>query len=511
MPMNIKSIFLLFGLLGLFSICFGQTNSFDMSYQKINTEIIATDVNKAIILADSLQNIAKTDEQKIKSLMLLATINESIGNYLPMLEYARKAKKIAALTGYREWNTRVSGFLATQLRQLGLESESIKYLQSAELACEQIRDKSAYRLAKINILQEKAIRLQNNEEYTAAIELLKLAKSLASADSNQELRAILVKAINDQMLGISYLELNELSNADFHFRTSLASLNGIESNLIPYNYRGLAEMNLKLGQLDSAKLYLDLCKEYIQSSNRQGLKVLVYESYVKYFKQLGKFDSATYYLEVQSDITKQEEIEANKFLNQVTDSLSDQQREVRKLTVAFWWVLGAVIFVFVLIVIYFISVNKNKQNLNTRHDQYPETEDLLVLPLEQQISANPPNQIALETENRLITRLNELENKLFFLDQHVTLNSLSQLLHTNQKYTSYIIKKYKKQDFNQYIMYARINYLIALLKTKPELLNYKLSQIASLAGFSSHSKFAIAFKTVVGLTPSSYIQNLSKA
>src|SRR5690606_34623005 len=133
-----------------------------------------------------------------------------------------------------------------------------------------------------------AIRLQNEKRFEESIVLMKLAKSLASSDSNQNHRSLLVKAINDQMLGVSYLGLGEYRNADFHFRTSLSGLKGLESNLIPYNYRGIAEMYLKQDNLDSAKYYLDLSKAYIQSSNRQELKVLVYSSYVKYFKQLDK-------------------------------------------------------------------------------------------------------------------------------------------------------------------------------------------------------------------------------
>lgn len=510
--MNAKSIFLIFGLLWIIEISLGQNNSFDISYQKINTEIIATDIREAIRLADSLQNIATSDEQKIKSLMLLATIHQSIGNKLNMLEYAKKAEKIASLTGFREWNTRVSGFLATNLRELGLESESVKYLKNAIQACEQIKDRTAYRLAKINILQEKAIRLQDNNEFIESIALMKLAKSLASADTSHTQRAILVKAINDQMLGVSYLGLGEFRNADFHFKTSLSSLRGMESNLIPYNYRGLAELNLQMGRLDSAKLYLDLSSKYIHSSDRQELKVLVYDSYVKYFKGKGKYDSVAFYLALQREIANKKELEANKFVNQVMNSLLNEQRELRKLSFIYWWLCGALLVLFILVLIYSISFKKNKKkHNNTPKDNIHITkQDSPPISLEDQGCHGQNNQIALETENRLILRLNELENNLFFLDHQITLNRLSQLLNTNQKYTSYIIKKYRKQDFNHFIMYSRIRWLIVQLKTKPELLDYKLSQIAALAGFSSHSKFAAAFKTVVGLTPSNYIENLSK-
>ena len=40
--------------------------------------------------------------------------------------------------------------------------------------------------------------------------------------------------------------------------------------------------------------------------------------------------------------------------------------------------------------------------------------------------------------------------------------------------------------------------------------DYKLSYLAEMSGFTSHSKFTIAFKSVVGVTPSQFIENLKQ-
>ncbi|MBW5367498.1 AraC family transcriptional regulator [Escherichia coli] len=40
------------------------------------------------------------------------------------------------------------------------------------------------------------------------------------------------------------------------------------------------------------------------------------------------------------------------------------------------------------------------------------------------------------------------------------------------------------------------------------LLDYKLAYLAELSGFSSYSKFTTAFKSVLGKTPSQYIEEI---
>lgn len=42
------------------------------------------------------------------------------------------------------------------------------------------------------------------------------------------------------------------------------------------------------------------------------------------------------------------------------------------------------------------------------------------------------------------------------------------------------------------------------------MLNYKLSYLAEMSGFTSHSKFTMAFKNAMGITPSQFIEELKK-
>ncbi|PTT72493.1 helix-turn-helix domain-containing protein, partial [Chryseobacterium sp. HMWF001] len=69
-----------------------------------------------------------------------------------------------------------------------------------------------------------------------------------------------------------------------------------------------------------------------------------------------------------------------------------------------------------------------------------------------------------------------------------------------------VINKHKKKNFNSYINELRINYITKEIYNNPKFSQYKISYLADLCGFSSHSIFASTFKKITGMSPSVYIQ-----
>jgi AraC-like DNA-binding protein len=112
------------------------------------------------------------------------------------------------------------------------------------------------------------------------------------------------------------------------------------------------------------------------------------------------------------------------------------------------------------------------------------------------------------TEMRLLSECNEQEDALFFLEKNVSLNSLALILQSNQRYTSYIIHKYRGKDYYAYIQMKRIEYIVDRLKKDSALLDYKLSHLADISGFSNPSKFSTAFKQKMGIPPSAFVHLL---
>lgn len=115
-----------------------------------------------------------------------------------------------------------------------------------------------------------------------------------------------------------------------------------------------------------------------------------------------------------------------------------------------------------------------------------------------------------EVKEEILKKLSLFEEGTKYTDRNLNLSALSVKLKTNTKYLSYIINKYKKKDFNSYINELRILYIIKKMQTNPAYLNYKISYLADECGFSSHSKFTAVFKSVVGMSPSRFMDMLTK-
>jgi len=118
--------------------------------------------------------------------------------------------------------------------------------------------------------------------------------------------------------------------------------------------------------------------------------------------------------------------------------------------------------------------------------------------------------ISKEKEADILARLEEFEKSENFLSKEMSLAVLAGQLETNTKYLSEVINKYKEKNYNNYINELRINYIAYLLKTDSAYLNYKVSYLAEKAGFSSHSAFTTVFKSVTGISPNTYIQQLTQ-
>lgn len=113
-----------------------------------------------------------------------------------------------------------------------------------------------------------------------------------------------------------------------------------------------------------------------------------------------------------------------------------------------------------------------------------------------------------ETEKEILDKLEQFEESKNYLDNNMSLANLSAQLGTNTKYLSEIINKYKDKNFNTYINELRVKHVIQLLATDRSYLQYKISYIAEIGGFTSHSAFTNVFKTITGMSPQEYMQTL---
>ncbi|WP_372792698.1 helix-turn-helix domain-containing protein [Lutibacter sp.] len=108
----------------------------------------------------------------------------------------------------------------------------------------------------------------------------------------------------------------------------------------------------------------------------------------------------------------------------------------------------------------------------------------------------------------VLLSLKEFEVSNAFLDNNLTLNSLSKSFNTNSNYLSKIINFYKKQNFSSYISDLRIDYCIEHLKTNETFRKYSIKAIAFELGFNNAESFSKAFYKRTGLYPSNFIKEI---
>ncbi len=115
-----------------------------------------------------------------------------------------------------------------------------------------------------------------------------------------------------------------------------------------------------------------------------------------------------------------------------------------------------------------------------------------------------------ELVQNILKNLKKFEAGKKYLEKDMGLNKLALHLKTNPKYASKIILKYRNKKSIEYITELKIEHTIELLKTQNKYRNYTYKALAEEVGFGSTQNFTKAFKTITGMPPAYFIQNLKK-
>jgi AraC-like DNA-binding protein len=115
-----------------------------------------------------------------------------------------------------------------------------------------------------------------------------------------------------------------------------------------------------------------------------------------------------------------------------------------------------------------------------------------------------------ELINQILKKLNDFEVAKGFLETNITVQSLSEIFETNNKYVSRIVNVYKEKTFIQYINDLRIDYAVNVLKEDNKLQKYTIQALGIEFGFNSAESFSTAFYKKTGLKPTYFIKQLQE-
>lgn len=271
-----------FPLLLTLVVTSGQDKTLDERYNEIYHNIFSSGPQGALEVADSLYRIAADDEQRMRSLMLIATIEHGVGNISEVLFQVTRAQEIAKKGHHKDWKARTTGFLENIYRLIGVMEEAKKGFEQADKLNESQKDQPSYFLTKANILQEKAHIAMYEELPALTLDYLKEAQSYIEQNRHNPERAMIVRSINLQMEAVCYIYLNKVTIADSIFQLANTILDNQNSMLLPYIYRGRAE---------SGAFFLD------KEVSLEGLAIIRgtnphYTSYI--IRKYRKMDFSTY-------------------------------------------------------------------------------------------------------------------------------------------------------------------------------------------------------------------------
>lgn len=512
-------------LVFLFSLIFFLTSplcaqekviSFDSSYMHIATTLAAQDIDRAVLSADSLLKNSENGNQKMRSFLLLALLNEHKGALVDALFYAKQSEEIALKDKDYEWQVRAAGYLSTIFRRVDLIEESKVHIKIAEKANQKRKDEPNYNSIQSTIHHEKALHQMDMGRYAMGLE--ELQKSVDCLDKMPEsAQKKWTLATLYETFSHCYLETNEYAKADEKLQLALELIGDQESEISGVIYHSLGKIELHNEHYDSALALFEKAEKFAEDHDQFILKSLVYGSLSNYYRAVKDHEKTVHYDALYSQISNDRAQSVKKISNELIIKLRSEKNEMGRSKSI---LLGVSLFLLVALALFLFLFQKTRKRDRLKYEEIirkiqidqPLVESQGVRLGQKLPEEQSPNALIMpiETEERLLKELQKMEEEEFFLQNDISLSTVAAQLQSNPKYISYIINTHKGKDFSNYVNELRVRFVIHKFQNDPEFLKYKFAFIADLCGFSSHSKFAAVFKSITDLSPSAFISQLKQ-
>lgn len=506
--MRLKSIFSLFVFLVSSDLCYSQSSKYDKIFNETATVLLSSNPKKALRNTAYLYKISANNAERIKASMLRATLLRQYGMRNEAVAALNRADSLAVRDKNYTLQARANGFLSTIYREYEIYSLGKVYLEKAIAASEKIIDKNEMYKFQGNLSQEKAYYEMYSSNYLKAITNLKEGKELfercdSSIDKNFHI------AVNDELIAKNYLLLNKVDAALIFFQKAEKGLAESESSNSPlkgFIFNGFGNVYTITGDYKKALVNYQKAEQIAIASNFFILKQEVYTSLIQFYKKTN-YKKYIEYNELNLKLKKDDEDSRKVSTDELIKTLKEEQiANASKYENIKLIIIGCCIgIVLVTGTVYLFRRKKTETKTETIRDN-----NKVLIPEEE---IKPKQETAKEymseaTERAILEKIKNLEKSHFYLDKDISLNYVAVKLSINQRYLSYVINKNMSIDFAGYINELRIHYITDRLKNDSDFLKYKISFLAELSGFSSHSRFTTTFKKVTGVSPQNFINDL---
>lgn len=414
--------------------------------------------------------------------------------------------------------------LADQYQNLELYNQSKKII--AHLLSDQKLLKSndpKLRITTAKLYQLQALNLGINRDYTNALK--NLDKSDQYINNKNEENKIL--KMENKIFRSSYLmKQHKLIEYKKLIESVISDLEQQENQpfLLGLAYENLSRYYFLTQDYKTSAKKLELGLSLVENLPFNNLKIKIYESlsrtYFALHNDLKYHQYNTYYNDLKTKTTLNTK-EGIRYIVKLVETNQNKNIEFQKQTYlkSIWSSTFILSVIIISLFIYFLIIKNRNKDLKKQFyffekqssQQKQVVSPTTVLTKKTSDTEKNSNKISKEKEEEILQKLEEFEQSERYLNKNMSLSLLSSQMEVNTKYLSEVINNNKEKNFNGYINKLRINHIAQLLRNNPTFLNYKVSYLAEYSGFSSHSSFTTVFKSVTGMSPNAYIQEISKS
>ncbi|GGG46978.1 helix-turn-helix domain-containing protein [Bizionia arctica] len=489
-----------------------EQNELDSLEQKLYGKSKPT-TDSIILLGTRILSLSNSDEQKARILGKMAITYFEKNDLNRSTELFFEAKNMAEKSGNHELIVKIYGSLAHQYVHLKLKDKASYYLNKAIEEIEElpVGDKKDF-LKGLSYLELGNLEY-DNKNYLLAKENYKQSLKEFQNISTRDEKMNYHYRRSFYNIGNSFVYLNEPDSAKWYLENALqiqndnVDLNFFIKNAMArvYKQKGLHQQaidSLEIMLQDEAFTDIRLKSEMYQELSQNYKKLENNEQYYNYNEKFIKLRDSLQ-LSGLSAIDSAINTEQKEYIL----ALSESDRTNKNLIIA-----SLTFLILLTLTILYLANKKKKERLifediigNLNYKLHPLVED------EKKITIKGGgNNIPNPVEQDLLFKLEKFEKSGRFTNPKLTIATLAVQLKTNTSYLSEIINNHKEKNFNAYINELRIKYICEKIYTHPEYLNYKISYLAEESGFASHSSFSTVFKTVTGLSPSTFLRETNK-
>lgn len=477
--------------------------------------------------SQSLLISEKNIEHKIMLRKIISWAYAMQGNYVQAINTSNQKEEDGQEVKQSRFSKLFGDFnLADQYQNLGLYDQSRKII--ADILTDQSFQNSRnvkVRMTLAKLYQLQAINDGVSGKYDYALK--NFDKSNQYLDHNNEENTI-TRQENIIFRALSLMKNNRLYESKKQLDKVILEIEreGKYPFLAAFAYEAVSRYYFLKEEYTTAVLYLEKGFAKIEKTPYSDMKLIFYELFTRNYLALNNTEKYAYYNNLYTDLKSQLDFNRKEGIQYIVKLLEiyhkkniEYQKQSKLKQVQL--IIGTILLLITGTLVCFYYELRRGRDLKKQLVFFEKQKEIVVLaahttvskeshPKGNKVQDRDLTKLSEEKENEILEKLKEWENSGNYLSKNMSISILSAETGVNPKYLSEVINSKKEKNFNGYINDLRISHVAYLLRTDPAYLNYKVSYLAEFAGFSSHGAFTNVFKSITGMSPNHYIQEIIK-